>query len=286
MIRILCIALTLLTTNTFGQNSLTNKTEPIVAEGKLLYKAEMASWYGTDLFVAKYSNRANIGGYFSYTENETAKCIFYSSAEEPKVIGTISFDSTYNVNTAQADLTERDFTQKENNLYEIRKRALEDLEKNEDEFYKFYRNTNPNFIPLIDGDEKKVYILTGPTQNGIVIFGNDYLLEFDSANKLISKKMLHRNMIPIEYGNQPESAKVEIAMHSHTEETGEFITATDICTLMLYSKFADWKSHNVISEKYMSVWDCKTNELNIIPMDTVEKINKNEKKRREKKEKQ
>ena len=30
------------------------KAQPIVEEGKLLYRSEMASWYGTDLFLANY----------------------------------------------------------------------------------------------------------------------------------------------------------------------------------------------------------------------------------------
>ena len=71
----------------------------------------MASWYGTDIFLEKFADRReNIGGYFSYTDNDVSKCIFFSKSETPKVIGTISFDSTYNVNTAKADGSERDFT--------------------------------------------------------------------------------------------------------------------------------------------------------------------------------
>jgi hypothetical protein len=37
-------------------------------------------------------------------------------------------------------------------------------------------------------------------------------------------------------------------MHSHLPETGDFITPTDICTLMPYEKFANWKTHNVVSK--------------------------------------
>jgi hypothetical protein len=71
-------------------------------------------------------------------------------------------------------------------------------------------------------------------------------------------------------------------MHNHLPETGEYITATDICTLMLYSKFAKWKTHNVVSKKYLNMWNCETNTLTVIPMDTVEKINKDQEKRKKK----
>src|SRR5690606_25151647 len=99
----LTFLLILFTTTTFGQKKLTEKTQQIVAEGKLLYKSEMASWYGAELFLERYKQRENIGGYFSYTDNEISKCIFFSKAETPKVIGTISFDNTYNVKTAKID---------------------------------------------------------------------------------------------------------------------------------------------------------------------------------------
>jgi hypothetical protein len=276
--------LTFFTFCVYAQNSPTEKAQPIVAEGKLLYKSEMASWYGTDLFLEKYKNRENIGGYFSYAANdETTKCIFFSKSDNPKVIGTISFDSTYDTGTAITDLEEREFTTNENDIYEIRKVALAEITS--DTLFKTYKNTNLNLIPLITETEKKVYVLTGPKQNGVVIFGNDYLLTFDENNKLLIKKQLHKNIIPIYYGGEEkEGQKLESAMHSHLPETGEFITATDICTLMLYEKFAKWKTHNVVSKDYLNIWNCETDELTVIKMDVIEKINKDQEKRKKKKE--
>jgi len=39
-------------------------SDSLIAEGQRLYKSEMASWYGTDIFLEKYKNRENVGGYF------------------------------------------------------------------------------------------------------------------------------------------------------------------------------------------------------------------------------
>lgn len=284
MKKTLTIILTLITAIVFGQKNPTEEAQPIVAEGKLLYKSEMASWYGTDLFLENYKNRENIGGYFSYIKNDISKCIFFAKSDNPKVIGTISFDSTYNVKTAKIDLVEREFTKNENDLYVIRQIALS--EANSDTLFKTYKNTNLNFIPLINGEEKKVYVLTGPQQNGVVIFGNDYLLTFDKDNKLTLKKQLHRNIIVINYGDiEDEGKQIEGAMHSHLPETGDFITATDICTLMLYEKFAKWKTHNVVSKKYLNIWNCETDQLTVITMDSVNKITKDQEKKKNKKEK-
>ena len=268
--------LTIINLSAFAQDDVTTLTKPIIEEGKRLCQSEMASWYGTDLFIENYKDKANIGGYFSYTDNEIAKCIFFSKSDQPKVIGTISFDSTYDTKNAKIDLAERAFTKIEYDLFAMRKIALASI--NSDTLFKYYKNTNLNLIPLIKGTEKKVYVLTGPEKNGVVIFGNDYLLTFDADNKLTSKKQLHKNIISINYGgNEGESA-----IHSHLPETGDFITSTDICTLMLYGKFAKWKQNNVVSKNYLNVWNCITNELTVIPMGIVEKINKDQEKRNKK----
>ncbi len=259
----------------YSQTEIEKLTKPIVDEGKRLYKTEMASWYGTDLFLEKYKERNKIGGYLSYTENEMSKCIFFSNADTPKVIGTISFDSKYDLKTAITDLSERELNKNEYGLYKIRQAAFSIAQ--EDTLFKSYKNTNLNFIPLISNGEKKVYILTGPLKRGVVIFGNDYLLTFDNDNNLLLKKQLHRNIIPINYGDKEDEEKeIEGAAHVHLPETGDFITATDICTLMLYEKFTKWRQHIVISEKYMSIWDCKTDKLFAITKEAMDKIYKTE----------
>ena len=284
MTRITTILLTLLSLNVFGQDNPTEQSKPIVEEGKRLYKSEMASWYGTDIFLESYKDRANVGGYFSYSDGDFAKCIFFSKSDKPKVIGTISFDSTYNTKTAKADLTERDFTTIESDLFTIRKIALTTI--NSDTLFKTYKNTNLNLIPIINNGEKKVYVLTGPKENGVVIFGNDYLMTFDKNNILIGKKELHKNIISINYGGKEEEGKeIEGTIHTHLPETGDFITATDICTLMLYEKFAKWKQHNVVSKNYLSIWNCLTDQLVVIPMGTIDKINKDQEKSNKKKQK-
>jgi hypothetical protein len=265
---------TLIAINAFGQN-LTEQAKPIVDEGKRLYKSEMASWYGTDIFIEKYKDRANIGGYFSYADNGSEKCVFFSKADHPIVIGTISFDSTYNTKRAQADLAEREFTPAEVEIYTIRKIALAEISS--DTLFRIYKNTSLNLIPLINGTEKKVYILTGPEQGGVVIFGNDYLITFDSNNHLTSKKQLHKNIIPITFGGKEEECKeIEGTLHSHLPETGDFITATDICTLMLYEKFTKWKHHNVVSKNYLNIWNCLTDQLVVVPMPVSDKKNKSD----------
>ena len=275
MKRLFFLFLTFVSLSASAQTDLQSRIKTVVDEGKRLYRSEMASWYGTDLFLGNYKTKANVGGYFSYTtKEEVSKCIFFSKAEKPNVIGTISFDKTFNPELAKIDLNEREFTTLEIDLYAIRKVALATI--NTDTLFKKYSNTDLNLIPLVYNNEKKVYVLTGPKQGGAVIIGNDYLITFDNNNILTSKKPLHKNIIPVPYaGKQKDGTEIVSTLHSHLPETGDIITSTDICTLMLYEKYAKWKTHKVISQKYLSTWDCSKDELSVVLIETDKKNNEN-----------
>ena len=264
-----------------AQDNLQEITKPIVAEGKRLYRSEMASWYGTDVFMERYKKTENIAGYFSYASGDSTKCIFYSKDKSPVAIGTISFDSTFNVETANVDISERNFTAKEFDLYSIRENALQ-LVSN-DSFFLRYKNTGVNLIPLIENGEKKVYYLTGSQTNGVVYFGNDYLIVYNDKNELVSKKRLHQSLIPVEYRKPTDKDENVVGgMHTHLPETGDFMTATDICTIMLYEKIAKWKQHIAVSQNYMSIWNCDTDNLVTITREAMDKIYSNDKKKKEK----
>lgn len=91
----------LLLTIAFPQIKAQQDNSSVVDEGRMLYRLEMASWYGTDIFLEKLADRkTNTGGYFSYLDNNIPKCIFFSKGEQSKVIGTISFGKSYDVQTA------------------------------------------------------------------------------------------------------------------------------------------------------------------------------------------
>lgn len=264
------ILFALLSLSIFSQKSVDQQIESIKKEGVKLYKSEMASWYGTDIFIEQYQNKENIGGYLSYSEKDKNICIFYSNSNKPKVIGTIAFDDSFDITKVNIDLTERAFNSTENQLYILRKKAQDIIYNDETSFFQHYENTKFNLIPLIEKEVSKVYLLTGPSISNVVVFGNDYLLTFNKQNELIDKKALHKNIIPIEFGEEGEN--IESTMHSHLPETGDLMTATDICTLMLYGKFTSWKKHLVVSENYLNIWNMADDSYHIMTMDAVNKI--------------
>jgi hypothetical protein len=260
----------------YGQEDLEARTKPIVNEGKILYRSEMASWYGTDMFIAQFKDMDKVGGYFSYSYQDKERCIFFSKGDNPVVLGTISFDSTFNNKNATLDLAQRTFSTEESDIYTFRQKALKII--NTDTLFKKYENTDLNLIPVTTPEERKIYILTGPKKDGMVIFGNDYLLTFDLSNTLISKRALHKNIIVANYStNSNDTNKIVGGMHSHLPETGDFITPTDICTLMLYEKFAKWEWYYTISKKYVCMWNCQKDELVTLTKEAFDKIYKSDK---------
>lgn len=256
--------------NVFGQKKdLGAIADSISREGKALFRSEFASWHGTDIFTAKCPDRKAIaGGYISYDDGHNLINVFYSNAPEPKVLSTITFGYELDNKKYGLDTTDRAFTPTEKELYTMRKRAVARI--NKDTSFKTYSNAELNPVPIILNGARKVYVLTGTNATGIVLFGNDYRISFDKNDNITSVKKMHNSLIVSEVGG--DTAKIQIAgMHTHLPKYSDFITATDICTLMLYEKFTTWHQYTVISRKYASVWDCKTNTLTIYTVEAWEK---------------
>ena len=254
--------------------------ETIVNEGKNLFRIEMASKYGMDILLEKYpEQKENIGDFFSYPEKRITKCVFVSKDINPKVIAVVSFDSTFNSGNAIIDKNERSFTSFENDIYQIKKNAFEEI--NARIIFATYKNTCFHLIPLIVCDSKKVFIITVPLQNGIVYFGNDYVLQFDSYNKVKSKKTLHSSIIAVDYLNNSNFSTngAVSSMHLHIGELSDIITSTDICIIMLNEKVAKWISHITIGEKKVCIWSCETNTLKVMSRNGFDNLNKSSEKR-------
>jgi len=248
-------------------------TDSIETEGKALYRSEWASWYGTDIFTEKFPGKqALIGGYISYETSSGLNNIFYSKGDNPMVLVTTSFTKEMDPAKYVIDTTSRKLTGQEMDLYTIRKAAIKRMSS--DSTFRVYKNSSLNPVPIINKTGKKVYVLTGPTTNNVVIFGNDYLIDFNQKNEVKSVYRIHNSIIPINTSKATDSTQISIAaVHSHIEGKDKFMTATDICTLMLYERFTTWKTCTVISKDYASVWDCSKNSMIVLTMEAWNRIN-------------
>lgn len=262
---------------------ITRRTDSVTAEGKTLYLSEMASWYGTDIFVERCKDKLpNAGGYLSYDTGIGMNNIFYSKDATPRVLATMSFHYDVRADDCRLDTTQRKMLPTELEYFTIRKAAMDALYANKDSIFHFYKNTGTNPIPIIINGEKRVYILTSPKESGEIIFGNDYLFRFSNDNQITATKSLHKNLMTIRYGKSAsDTSKKEEALgvHTHLAQSGDFISATDICTLLLYERFTTWKQYYVISPTFVSIWDCKKNELFALTKTAWDKINADQKER-------
>lgn len=251
--------------------------QSIVDEGMKLYRLELASWYGTDIFYEKFpKEKDNIGGYFSYVKDNKTVCVFYDRNKNPQLLARISFDKDFNVKKAKIDKSKGKLTEYENEFYILRKNAISEMLS--DTMFKFYENSRPNLIPFVEGNIRKVFVLTGSLESEIVIFGNDYLLTFDSMNNVISKEKIHDNIMFSRYSSTKNKESKELFSgpnHYHTKGGSDFITSTDICTIMLYFKQANWKTYTVTTEKNICIWFCDAKSLAVTPRTDIENFLKN-----------
>lgn len=250
--------------------------DKILKEGQLLYRLEKASWYGTDFLFDRFPNKRNqIGGYLSYQgDNNKIFTIFFERNFTSHVLVRFQFDSLPKQNPIGIDTINLIANQTESDLIQIRQDALEKINTNSDKFFSFYKNTSYNIIPVITQTERKVYSITGPQTSGVVLIGNDYLFKYDSENNFISKEKIHNTLIQLPA--KMDSARNAIAtMHSHV--ISDIIDPTDICTLLLYRDFVEWKQHYVISSKYVSIFDLDKEKLVIMKKKDWEKISQNNK---------
>jgi hypothetical protein len=252
-----------------------NPVDSIRSEGHLLYRLEMCSWYATDIILREHKElRSNIGDHFSYESGNSLQCVFVSKDTQPKVIATVFMDTSLNVANARTVTITRALNHHESRLYNVRRQTFEQIES--DSMFTRYENTSFNLVVTADSSCGKAYIFTEPEMNGVVIFGNDYLLKFDKKDSLLGKAHLHPNMVPVDFGKEDDPELIE-TFHVHSKEAGNYITPTDICTLMLYQKFARWKRHIVMSKFFVCTWDLELNELSVFTSDQWNKINNNKK---------
>jgi len=257
-----------------AQKDIGKVRQEILDEAYELYYRESASWHATDILQAKHEDLfADLGGYLSYKDEGQYATIFWSKTNPDTIRLKLTFADPKDPTSATSEQDLKASPQ-EKDLIGLRIAAKEIVNANSDKFFKFYSGSSLNIIPIIDGKTRKVVILCGPSVNGVIIFGNDYEMSFDTKNKLIKKRKLHSSLIDLDI-NPPSGEKREnIAYHTHIKKHSPFITPTDICTLLLYAPYLDWRQHYVTSKKYVSIWDIEEQALIIMSSKAFKKIGK------------
>ncbi|QEC53561.1 hypothetical protein EDD80_103333 [Anseongella ginsenosidimutans] len=244
--------------------------EALLREGKKLYRLEKAAWYATDHFLMNFQDkRDSVGGYLSYQGVDGLIYSIFFNRDLNKILVRYQFGKD------PAPIPEMVNTEMglpigdEGDLIVIRQKAVDMLTSNKDSFFTFYENTSFNPIPLIEGDQRKVYVLTASKKQGSIFIGNDYLLEYNANNELKSKRKLHNSLIEIPFQTSDEQEALG-TMHTHI--LSNHMEPTDICTLLLYKDYVNWSQHYTIHKDYISILDLKKENLVIIAKKAFDKI--------------
>jgi hypothetical protein len=239
------------------------RIDSILKEGILLYRLERASWIATDEYISLFPNMTDsIGGYLSYqNENGNINTIFFGRSDPNHILVRYQYDSLPKQESIFADVLNPTATSLERELIKMRQDALFRCSFNKDNFFKFYENTSFNLIPLIRNKERKVYILTASKKSDIIIIGNDYLIDYDENGNFISQRKIHNSLISLPL-NLPKDSPAVATVHTHV--LSDFIDPTDICTLLLYKQFIQWKTHYVMSGDNVSVFDLENESLEVM----------------------
>lgn len=238
-----------------------------------LYKSELASWHSTDILNAYYKDKFNlIGGYLSYTIDEDTYSVYYDRTESKNILFSVVYPNILIYKDLfQIDTLQRTPNEKEKRLIRARETAVKKIATDTKQFFTFYENSNYNFIPIIYNRKLMVYTLTGPTEGGVVLIGNDYKFEFDKSDKIKNVLKIHNSLLAQPFELE-DGSQIKQVLHSHVVKDFPIISETDLCTLMLYEPYVEWETYTVLSKEYVSIWNMKKKELILITRKAWEKI--------------
>ncbi len=261
--------------------------EDIINTGRKLYCFEKAYLVANEIMLKQYPGKYyRIGGWVSYRVQDSVRTIFWLKKDSTSIDLTITFDSFPDTMNYVADPKKRTATEEELRLINLHQEALQTMFKNKGKFFSFYNYTS-NHLLLFPGEtEDQVYVLTISNDKEDLIFGNDYLLVFAKNGKLKSKTKIHEHgySIDLKQDISKDSSAVE-TFHEHKGKTPRYITATDICTLLIYNDKINWDKHTVLSPDFACTWNIKKQELQVLIRKSWDKIQEKKMMARKKKSK-
>jgi hypothetical protein len=226
----------------YSETELKLKCDSILLEGNNLYSYEKSAWITSDLASEKREIKKDFGGLLTYKINDTVSTLVLSKKDN-RCIYKVSFASNVN-KPCKEDLTQRDLTQTEKKLQEIKVKMVNQIFSTE--IYQVSCPNGYNFnIQLIPNNVGyKLFFILGTSKSNEIPFGNDYVFFANEEGQITSWRKCHSRLIysPSEYNGN----KVTSSMHSHLKSE-PFISATDICTFKLYAELCGINEFEVYS---------------------------------------
>lgn len=215
--------------------------DSILAEGNLLFQYEKAAWVSTDLAMENRTLKKEYGGFFVYQDEDEMKVIILEKKTDNCIAEYIFSDEFNNPKIVKTE--KRGLSKREKGLIKIREIIINALS---DKKYGITipEGFSPNFILIPTEEGYKMYMIMGTSQNDVIPFGNDYLFITNKKGEIENWHKFHTRIIP---GMTSYDGSTVIEMtHSHIKTT-PLITATDICTFMLYAPLYGVEKFSVYS---------------------------------------
>jgi hypothetical protein len=249
-----------LTTTSFAQD-LEQISARILEEGIELYRNERASWISTDSIPEQ--DRKLISGYFTYSTGEHFVSI-YADKSDQLAAYKFTFQPTGNLEIKLIK-TEKDvpLSEKESSILTVRKHAV-GLSSMWYQQFGYSQIVNPNVIIHKISPAFEVYVIPGAKKDGLVPIGGDLRMTFKSNGELDRIDAIHNNLIPFTVHNQEETSHM-IHEHLGNRFDKEYMTVTDICTLLLYRDSLIGEKHVSVHKKFISEFYFKEPRLVIKP---------------------
>jgi len=220
-----------------SEKELIRQLDSILKEGNLLYKYEKSAWIASDLALKNPIIEAEYNGYFTYEEDGVIKVIILGTAHQTSIAEYI-FENNFQI-PKSVKIEKRELSDREKMLIYIRKKILENIQSNR------YEITVPegyglNLVLLPFENKYKLYIITGATKPNVIPFGNDYIFIADQNGNIESWQKT-----PPRFRTLPEGMRVTEITRTHLTDD-PLITATDICTFMLYAPLHGLEAFSVL----------------------------------------
>lgn len=236
--------------------------EAALEEGKMLCRLEKASLVAAGMIRSEFPDKEDeLGGYVSYESGNNIYTAFYGKEESEAILFRFKFDSFPSRMPVSEEIGGSSSTPVENKLISLRKAAMHEVIANTWNFFRICDRSTFRFIPVIGKKADKVYILTSALEDGYAFLGNDYLLVFDKDGGFVRRERLHEGVWQIPFKAKNPANYMGSVVHGH--ENSDLLLPTDICTILLYKEFAEWRKFIVVGTRHSYILQLATETLSV-----------------------
>ena len=233
----------------FSESKLNTQLDVVLKEGNLLYKYLKSKNVATDSALANpiFNKPYPFWSYFTYKDNEQIKTIITMNNDKV-CIAEYVFEDDF-TKPKYVKIEKRELSDKENTLIKMQIKINQQIPKPKyGVTFSYNYGCFANFLLVPDGNIYKLYIIIETDEENeedLIPFGNDYLFIANKKGKIKSWHNFHPEFIPW-YPSDDGNKEIEIT-HNHLKNN-PLITATDICTFMLYAPLYDINVLSVYSQ--------------------------------------